>query len=314
MGIWLAFKLIALSAATLVAFACAFRLLCTVGPRAAEPCSSCGYCVRGLSAMVCPECGADLSTVGYYPEGVRAPVSRPTWSAVWVGLWSLALLVPTLLVSHMITDMVCPCTVVVQANQTVTLQPDRLHASVTMTASGSALAWGKARAHVVRVTLLEAEQGRTPIPFFATLSLSVPQSPRLEIEVPPGDWRLVDGTGGTLEDGKAFDARAIERWLTVAGYDVRSLPDWLCASFCDWIPSYKIWSSRGRRLSREQAGSLLKSKSITGTNSIRIRTPWYSTALPMLPWLAVWWWGCRRIRRGYPQIGIKPLTMDQMPS
>jgi hypothetical protein len=299
MGIWLAFKFIAISAAILVAFACAFRWLRTVGARAAEPyCCSCGYCVRGLSAMICPECGADLSTVGYYREGTRRPVSRPMWSAVWVGLWSLVLLVPTVLVSVVIADMVCPHTVAVQARTTVTLEPDRLQASVTMATSGSTVVWQRSR--------------EIPIPVRVTFSFSVPQSPRLEIVVPAGDWRVVDPAGGTLEDGKAFGAHAVERWLTVAGYDVRGFPDSFCASFCDWIPSCTTHSLRVGRFFYEQRGSI---KSVApGPSVTRWRYLWHSDALPMLPWLAVWWWGCRRIRRGYPQIGIKPLTMDQMPA
>lgn len=299
MGIWSAFKLIALSAAILVAFACLFRWLRTIGRHAAEPCCcSCGYCVRGLSAMVCPECGADLSTVGYYPEGMRVPVSRPIWSAVWVGLWSLALLVPTCLVSLVIADMVCPRTVARLHRLTVTLEPDRLHAPVSMATSGSAVVWGKST--------------EMPIPICATFSLSVPQSPRLETDVPPGDWRLVDPAGRTVDSGKSFDAHAIERWLTAAGYDVRAFPDSFCASFCDWIPSCTTHSFRVGRFFFEQRGSI---KSVApGPNILRTRFPWYSEALPMLPWLAVWWWGYRRILRGYPQTGIKPRTLADMPA
>jgi hypothetical protein len=299
MSIWLAFKLIAISAATLVAFAGLFRLLRTVGPRATEPCcSSCGYCVRGLSAMVCPECGADLSTVGYYPQGMRVPVSRPLWSAVWIGLWSLALLVPTLLVSFVTADMVGPRTVVVQRKLTATLEPDRLRTSVTMAASGSAVVWGRS--------------AETSIPICVTFSLGVPQTPHLEIDVPPGDWRVIDPTGRTLEDGKAFGPHTIKRWLTAAGYNVPSFPDSFCASLCDWVSLYTARSSSGGSISAERRASI---KSISaGPNFVGTRLLWHSDVLLMLPWVAVWWWGCRRIRCGYPQTGIKPHTMADMPA
>lgn len=302
MAIWSAFKLIALSAAILVAFAGFFRLLRTVGRHAAEPCCcSCGYCVRGLSAMVCPECGADLSTVGYCPEGARVPVSRPIWSAVWVGLWSLALLVPTFFVSIVIAHTVWPCTVTRYTSLTVTLEPDRLNASVTMAASGSTAVW-------VRPWLSSRE---IPIPICVTFSLSVPQSPRLEIDVPPGDWRVVDSTGRTLEDGKAFDAHTVERWLTAGGYDVQGFPASFCASFCDWIPSCTTHHLRVGRFFYEQRGSI--KNLVPGPNGIRTRPLWYAEILLMLPWIPVWWWGCRRIRRGYPQMGVKPRTMAEMP-
>jgi hypothetical protein len=150
------------------------------------------------------------------------------------------------------------------------------------------------------------------MPVRVTFSLSAAQSPRLETDVPTGDWRVVDPTGRTLEDGRTFDAHAIERWLTVAGCDVRAFPDSFCASFCDWLPSCTTRSLRVGRFFYEQRGSIKTSTG--GTTLWRARSLWHLDVLLMLPWLAVWWWGCRRIRRGYPRTGIKPQTLSEMPA
>ncbi len=55
-----------------------------VNDRSGEPrCGQCGYIVRGLSELNCPECGADLREVG-----IHHARRSPTWW--WVFLWSLA--------------------------------------------------------------------------------------------------------------------------------------------------------------------------------------------------------------------------------
>jgi hypothetical protein len=52
-------------------------------------CGRCGYAVRGLLGLTCPECGADLREVGIVTPKQRGSVSP--WAFAW--LWSLLLLV-----------------------------------------------------------------------------------------------------------------------------------------------------------------------------------------------------------------------------
>ena len=49
-------------------------------------CAACGYIVRGLPGMTCPECGADLSR----PGGVLTPRALPPLSRMWLlFLWTV---------------------------------------------------------------------------------------------------------------------------------------------------------------------------------------------------------------------------------
>src|SRR5205823_12220816 len=49
-----------------------------------EPvCGQCGYCVRGLAGMICPECGSDLREVGILTPGAARPISKLGRVVVW---------------------------------------------------------------------------------------------------------------------------------------------------------------------------------------------------------------------------------------
>jgi hypothetical protein len=59
-------------------------------PRVKEPsCAKCGYPVRGLSGMTCPECGADFRL-----HGIATPAMRLMRSAFFIALWTLLLPIP----------------------------------------------------------------------------------------------------------------------------------------------------------------------------------------------------------------------------
>jgi len=58
-------------------------------------CAGCGYAVRGLTGLTCPECGADLREVGIVTPKQRGAVSP----VMFVLLWTLLLPGPTCLVS-----------------------------------------------------------------------------------------------------------------------------------------------------------------------------------------------------------------------
>src|SRR5262245_27162203 len=72
-----------------VAFAVAFFFRRAFSPaaraaRVTEPsCGSCGYCVRGLEGMICPECGSDLREVGILTPGEQKPMSMKMRLIFW---------------------------------------------------------------------------------------------------------------------------------------------------------------------------------------------------------------------------------------
>lgn len=79
-------------------------------------CAGCGYAVRGLAGLECPECGADLREVGIVTPKQRGLVSP----VLFVLLWTLLLPGPSCLVSG-ILSMVGPKTSM--PNHMLTLEP-----------------------------------------------------------------------------------------------------------------------------------------------------------------------------------------------
>ncbi|GEM_PF-4311722 len=51
-------------------------------------CGNCGYSIYGLPTDVCPECGAELTTVGIRRPGLPRPLSGGQRIAVWGIGWS----------------------------------------------------------------------------------------------------------------------------------------------------------------------------------------------------------------------------------
>jgi hypothetical protein len=50
---------------------------------AAPICGKCGYCVRGISELTCPECGSDLREVGIFPANQKRLASRSLKLIAW---------------------------------------------------------------------------------------------------------------------------------------------------------------------------------------------------------------------------------------
>jgi len=81
-----------------------------VGPRSrmrtmAQPCcAACMYPVRGLVSLTCPECGSDLREVGILSPGMKRPMGP--WLTIM--LWTIALPIPALVLSGIITSVALP--------------------------------------------------------------------------------------------------------------------------------------------------------------------------------------------------------------
>jgi len=67
-------------------------------------CGRCGYAVKGLTALSCPECGGDLREVG-----ITTPRSRQKLTPlVFVMLWTLLLPIPVLAISWVVAATIGP--------------------------------------------------------------------------------------------------------------------------------------------------------------------------------------------------------------
>src|SRR5580693_8618461 len=73
-----------------------------------EPsCGHCGYCVRGITSLTCPECGSDLREVGILAPNMRVPMSKHVRALVLI----VALPLPAFLVSWLLLSTVLPFSV-----------------------------------------------------------------------------------------------------------------------------------------------------------------------------------------------------------
>src|SRR5437867_789892 len=74
-------------------------------PMGSDPlCGQCGYCVRGLEGIICPECGGDLNVVGTLQPGTRGPLGRGKRLLVW----TLAVPFPALFVVFLALHLIGP--------------------------------------------------------------------------------------------------------------------------------------------------------------------------------------------------------------
>jgi hypothetical protein len=67
-------------------------------------CGSCGYDVRHIMGLTCPECGLDLRQAGIVAPG-QAPRLTPIWSAL---MWLTLYPVPAMVVAYIIVNMLVP--------------------------------------------------------------------------------------------------------------------------------------------------------------------------------------------------------------
>lgn len=56
-------------------------------------CGKCGYCVRGIMTLTCPECGSDLREVGIRPPRKKPPLARVRpFTAILI--WTMLIVIP----------------------------------------------------------------------------------------------------------------------------------------------------------------------------------------------------------------------------
>ncbi len=113
------------------------------GP-AMPACGRCGYAVKGLTALSCPECGGDLREVG-----ITTPRSRQKVTPlVFVMLWTLLLPVPALVISAVWATVYAPR--VDTLKQTIRLMATQAnHPDVTVEIDQRVTSWGGAAGYHV---------------------------------------------------------------------------------------------------------------------------------------------------------------------
>ncbi len=175
------------------------------GPgRVAEPsCGKCGYAVRGLASLNCPECGSDLREVG-----IATPaMGRGAGPVMWALLWSLLLPWLAIGVTALLAKRLMPMEVVKEMRRTIFVTAPYLNRTVTARMTGRSVRFGDAGSfRAVPMTEL-------------TLDLQSAAGP-IHVDLPGGAWRYDDGKGRTVSGPGPFNAAVILQCLGDAGFDV----------------------------------------------------------------------------------------------
>lgn len=186
-------------------------------------CGSCGYAVRGIETLVCPECGADLREVGIETPKRKGAVTPLGFVVSWIVLMPVPLMVLTGLLLAIGPVEYRGSSSVQLAPQSGVIPTIELRFHVLERTTG--LAGGPGGG----ISTSSSSGGSAP----STLTVNFARPPRNEIrlstlgpggppdllvEVPAMRYRI--GSGAWSEAGD-FDEEAIVAWLNAAGVDVR---------------------------------------------------------------------------------------------
>jgi hypothetical protein len=170
--------------------------------RRAEPvCGRCGYCVRGISQLTCPECGSDLREVGILAPNMRVPLPR----FVWAILWTLVLPAVALPISLLLLATVLPFAIKQKSTRQIVCQAPYLNITLALDAEGWAskpAIMGPASFQPDRFTLLKS--GRAVTTF-------------LETHIARGDYYYWSSSGAYVSQSSGFNGAVIANWLGSSG-------------------------------------------------------------------------------------------------
>lgn len=170
-----------------------------VGSPAGPACGRCGYCVRGIPGIVCPECGSDLREVGIVTANSRASMS--TWGRAI--LWTLALPLPALAITWLLLVTVAPFSQMRKVMRVVFFQAPYLNK--TIDAFGAERPW--------QPTILGP--GRT-VP--GALRLYDQQSRiAMDVNLATGAYSYRDKNGTWVRKPGGLNGAAIADWLAAGG-------------------------------------------------------------------------------------------------
>jgi hypothetical protein len=133
-----------------------------------EPiCGKCGYCVRGITSLTCPECGSDLREVGIITPNTPLPLPK----YVKAIFWTLLLPVAGFLLSMLMLATILPYAVTRKVNRVVFCQQTYMNTTLqvfaTQRLSAPALA-KQAPPAFDEVTMFDQSTGNTMVAHLTT--------------------------------------------------------------------------------------------------------------------------------------------------
>jgi hypothetical protein len=278
-----AMDLIALLAVVVAGAVAALIVWWFRGSKAAEApaCGRCGYCVRGITTLVCPECGADLREVGIVGPGMRkAP--RP---GVYILIWTLLLPVPAVILSA-VGLAVAPRYDTVRMERVILCQSEPLRATIRVVIRGRTLCWPRFK-----------PSPRVPMQTMDLLLDQPPAAP-LHVDLVGLTHRYTDVAGRVVKNPVGLSQEGLTGWLTAAGLKVnddrtqeyiRKLLQTIRNTPQAQNVTDKMWVDSNSVLPEIEAGP---------TSVCRERLlPWWVSVSIWLFWILVWLAGTRQILR-----------------
>lgn len=172
-------------------------------------CGHCGYGVRGISTMMCPECGSNLQQVGI----ITPPLQnlRRTSRLGWAVGWLLAILPISLLGSAYTLFRFGPNETRFAFRQGITCHTSALNVVMRAEVSARIQYWG-----YVSPPIIPASQRQL------TLRLEYPRKSPICLHADARTWRswLTGQSGSTPGDLGQFNGNAIQTWLAATGCDI----------------------------------------------------------------------------------------------
>lgn len=282
-----------------LALAWIFQIGWAVGPQGTrrakvetntEPrCGQCGYVVRGIMSLTCPECGGDLREVGID----TGKTYRPTWAAVagLAVLWSI-LFWPVAMMANDMLRQALPRWVAIRHAVRMQSPKSGAYAQASLDATG-----------VHRIGAPPSPGTDTP-DVLVTLNTAQGQFTTLSADLRTGKYRYTTPDGRTVEPADALNTSGVLNWMAAAGID--SAQPAVVAEASE-VLSHARAASRpgpyGGGWSTSGSGSIFQtfvqgSDSWSGTE---IRSTWPNVVLPVmgvLLWLVGLWWIAARFGPG----------------
>jgi hypothetical protein len=162
-------------------------------------CGKCGYCVRGIPSLICPECGSDLREVGIIPPGGSGVIRLSR-----VALWTILFPVAAVLLSILMLNTILPYAQKEKVERTIVCQAPYL--SLTIQFYGDQLLWQP-----------RALPDHNPI-FPESGYLYDGQYGQLNLNFRTRAYSYLDRAHGVfIDQPSGFGSLAIARWLAGAG-------------------------------------------------------------------------------------------------
>ena len=259
------------------------------GKAGSDPtCGKCGYCVRGISELICPECGSDLREVGIRAPGVGAPVQLTPRAKLI--MWST--LVPVICLSLFIPlgVLLGPRVLLTTQRRTIFCQASYLNATLNVVREGRKVAMGVNR------------NAASPL---QTMTISSSSMNPIEVDLASGSAKFNDSKGSVTEG--AFNAALVQRWLNAYGYNdprVAERADDIVTAIKDMDTATSPGFLRlGNDPTRANMPSITAHPSFANTRS---EAGWMSFAMPLGVTALVWLVGLPFFLKGRKSAGATP--------